>query len=204
MKSKPGFLVGSVILLLVLAAGVPAADPVNKARITAIDAKTGVVAANETATGRAFQFQVRDAALLKSLKVGRMVSADFKAMTVTLPAARPGVKLVQVRILKAEPVGRPAEPPGMQSSSPAGAAALAATSGSGKKVVTGGGLGSLNPNAVKPTASEGDTAMAVRGRPVTGRLRKAEPKRLPSSTTVFRRALGRFEPHDSGKRLDRS
>lgn len=111
---KGSLIPASVILLLVLAvlaAVAPTAEPVG-AKITAIDAKSGVVTAQETATGRAFQFQVKDAALLKALKVGQKISADLKAMTVTLPAARPGAKAVQVRILKAEPVGRPAEPVG--------------------------------------------------------------------------------------------
>jgi hypothetical protein len=75
--------------------------------VTAIDAKTGVVTAKEAATGRAFQFQVKDAAMLKSLKVGQEIPADLKAMTVTLPAAKPGAKPVQVRIHKAEPVSKP-------------------------------------------------------------------------------------------------
>lgn len=115
MRSKGALLPGSVILLIVLAAALAqaalAAEPVG-AKITAINAKTGVVTANETATGRMLQFKVADAALLKSLKVGLKISGDLHAMTVTLPAARPGAKAVQVRILKAEPVGRPAEPVG--------------------------------------------------------------------------------------------
>ncbi|NWG14774.1 MAG: hypothetical protein HXY20_14710 [Acidobacteria bacterium] len=164
-----GFLLGALLVALsVLALGGQAADSIN-AIITAIDVNTRMVTAKEPATGRAFQFQVRDAALLNSLKAGQKVSADFNAMTVTLPAARPGAPPVRVRILKAEPVGRPAEPPGVQSSSPAGTIAQAATSSSGKKVVTGGGLGALDPNAVKPSASEGDTAVAARGRPGVGR-----------------------------------
>ena len=170
-------LFGLLLLVVVLAAVAPAAEPVGAAKITAVDLRTGLVTAQETASGRAFQFQVNNAALLKSLKLGQKISADFKAMTVTLPPARLGAQLVQVRILRAEPVGRPTEPPGAQSSSPTGATASAATSSSSNKKATGGGLGSLGPNAVKPTASEGDTAMAVRGRPATSRpaLRKLVP-----------------------------
>ena len=95
----------AALSVLVLAAVAPAAEPVGGAKITAIDAKTGVVTAKETATGRAFQFQVKDASLLKSLRVGQNISADLKGMSVTLPASRPGAKAVQVRILKAEPAG---------------------------------------------------------------------------------------------------
>jgi len=95
-----------VICVVVLPTAAPGAEPVS-AKITAIDAKDGMVTAKETATGRAFRFQVKDAARLKSLKVGQEISADLKAMAVTLPAAKPGAKPVQVRILKAEPVGKP-------------------------------------------------------------------------------------------------
>jgi Cu/Ag efflux protein CusF len=100
-----GFLV-ALGLEEVLAPAALGAEPVS-AKITAIDAKAGFVTAKETATGRAFQFQVKDAALLKSLKVGHEISADLTAMTVTLPAAKPGVKPVDLPILKAEPVGKP-------------------------------------------------------------------------------------------------
>lgn len=110
MTRRMSVLFGLLLLGVALAVVVPAAEPVG-AKITAINAKTGVVIA-KTATGRTFQFKVGDAALLKSLKVGLKISGDLQAMTVTLPAARPGAQAVQVRILKAEPVGRPAEPLG--------------------------------------------------------------------------------------------
>lgn len=89
-----------------------AADPC--CAITAIDAKTGVVTAVETDTGRSFEFKVADAALLKTLKVGQKISADLKAGTVTLPSAKPGLKPVRVRITKAEPPGAAAAAPRRQ------------------------------------------------------------------------------------------
>src|SRR6202171_3239975 len=52
--------------------------------ITAIDTSTGVVTAKENAAGKIFQFKVTDAALLKSLKVGQGVYANFGAMQVSL------------------------------------------------------------------------------------------------------------------------
>src|SRR5437870_4418553 len=41
--------------------------------ITALNARTGVVTAKETATGRSFEFEVTDAKLLSSLKIGQPV-----------------------------------------------------------------------------------------------------------------------------------
>jgi len=52
--------------------------------ITAIDAKTQIVTARETKTGRTFQFKVTDTKLLPSLKIGQAVHADFKTMKVSL------------------------------------------------------------------------------------------------------------------------
>lgn len=52
--------------------------------ITAIDPRTGVVTAREVKTGRKFQFKVTDAALLKSLKVGQKIDADFTTQKVSV------------------------------------------------------------------------------------------------------------------------
>src|SRR3990172_10725758 len=112
------------VLFALLAVLVPDARAANHQEITAIDRAKGLVTAKVTATGRAFQFLVKDAALLKSLKVGQKISADLKAMTVTLPGAKPGAKTVQLKIMKADPVAAPAGPPTSATSS-------AATSGSG-------------------------------------------------------------------------
>jgi hypothetical protein len=45
--------------------------------ITVIEAKTGIVTAQHTATGQTFRFSVTDAATLQSLRVGQGVWADF-------------------------------------------------------------------------------------------------------------------------------
>lgn len=92
------------IVAMFLATFTSAAEPVG-AKIFSIDAKTGTVAGKEIATGRLFEFQVKDAALLRSLKVGQEFRADLASMTALLPASRPGATAVPVRILKAEPVG---------------------------------------------------------------------------------------------------
>ncbi len=98
-----------MLAMLALAAADLSAPPARAIEpccsITGIDARTGVVTAKEISTGRSFEFKVTDAALLKTLKVGQKITADLKAMTVTLPPARPGVKAVQLKIMKAEPVG---------------------------------------------------------------------------------------------------
>ncbi len=47
---------------------------------------------------------MKDAAQLTLFKVGQKISVDLKAMMVTLPAARPGAKPVQVRILEVQPM----------------------------------------------------------------------------------------------------
>jgi hypothetical protein len=52
--------------------------------ITAIYTSTGVVTAKENATSRTFEFRVTNAALLKSLKVGQGVYANFRAKQVSL------------------------------------------------------------------------------------------------------------------------
>jgi len=50
-------------------------------------------------SGRTFQFTVKDAAVLKGLKVGQAIYADFKTMKVSVqPAgAQPCCSLVNVR-----------------------------------------------------------------------------------------------------------
>jgi hypothetical protein len=64
--------------------------------IAAIDTRTGIVTARDTASQRTFQFKAGDAALLRSLKVGQKVFADFTANTVTLTAnARPCCRIIQ-------------------------------------------------------------------------------------------------------------
>ncbi len=57
--------------------------------ITDIDAKRGLVAARETASGRAFSFAVNDAGLLRSLRVGQPVHAHFASGQVSLDGRKP-------------------------------------------------------------------------------------------------------------------
>ena len=57
--------------------------------ITAVDAATGIATAKELATGRLFRFEVRDRALLLSLKPGQKVFADFGSSKVRIHGVEP-------------------------------------------------------------------------------------------------------------------
>lgn len=52
--------------------------------VTAINAKTGIVTARDTTSGKTFKFTVNDKAMLKGLKVGDAVQADFAAGQVAI------------------------------------------------------------------------------------------------------------------------
>src|SRR5207245_11731645 len=56
--------------------------------ITGIDA-SGRVTARETASGRTFEFQVKDAAMLNSLHLGQSIAANFGTSQVTIYGATP-------------------------------------------------------------------------------------------------------------------
>ncbi|HVB57312.1 MAG TPA: hypothetical protein VNE63_12940 [Candidatus Acidoferrales bacterium] len=76
-------------LLLSTAAWVPAARAADPCcNITGINARTGEVSARENATGRTFTFKVSDARLLKSLKVGEGVYANFSRKQVSIDGRR--------------------------------------------------------------------------------------------------------------------
>jgi Cu/Ag efflux protein CusF len=62
--------------------------------LTAIDAATGIVTAKELATGRVFRFEVKNAALLHSLKVGQKVFADFGSSKVRIHGAQPCCNII--------------------------------------------------------------------------------------------------------------
>ena len=62
--------------------------------VTAVDPATGIVTATETATGRVFRFEVKNAALLRSLKVGQKVFADFGSSKVRIHPAEPCCNII--------------------------------------------------------------------------------------------------------------
>lgn len=58
--------------------------------ITAINIKSGLVTAVDETTGKTFQFKVGDRALLKGLKIGQKVAADFDSGMVSVdPSVNP-------------------------------------------------------------------------------------------------------------------
>jgi Cu/Ag efflux protein CusF len=57
--------------------------------ITDLDAVTGIATAREIATGRVFRFEVKNGALLQSLKVGQKVFADFGTNKVRIHGVEP-------------------------------------------------------------------------------------------------------------------
>src|SRR5438552_209668 len=78
-------------------------------QITAINAQTGIVTAVDKATGKTFQFQVKNAALLRSFQVGQRVWVDSKNHWIGVQAVggfrSPGVAPTDgIRWLGAAPV----------------------------------------------------------------------------------------------------
>ncbi|MCR4301296.1 MAG: hypothetical protein NUV51_06770 [Sulfuricaulis sp.] len=57
--------------------------------ITAIDMKTGIVTAKNTATGGTFEFRLGNAAQIKNIKIGDQVSTDFQTREVTVHSFQP-------------------------------------------------------------------------------------------------------------------
>jgi len=75
--------------------GNPGVDPLEPCcGITAFDAATGIVTAKELATGRVFRFEVKDATLLRSLKVGQKVFADFGTSKVRVHGSEPCCNII--------------------------------------------------------------------------------------------------------------
>jgi Cu/Ag efflux protein CusF len=101
MKNLMGRFSMSVTLLgalfLAIAALSPRAEALDPCcTITAIDAKTSLVTAKDTATGQTFQFKVTDAAQLNSLKVGQGVYANFKTRQVSINGIGPCCAIVSL------------------------------------------------------------------------------------------------------------
>jgi hypothetical protein len=127
--------------------------------VTAIDVRDGVVVARETATGRTFQFRAPQN-LLPQIRLGQKMWVDARTQVVSLEGAPNCCKLVQ-QATGTGVVGSPAQ------------SSTKDTKSAKAEVKVPSGL----PN---PTASEGTTAGAIRGRPETpgtrpGRLGLVSP-----------------------------
>ena len=57
--------------------------------ITAIDTKTGIITAKDTATGETFEFKLGNAAQIRNIKIGDQVSTDFQNREVTVHSFQP-------------------------------------------------------------------------------------------------------------------
>jgi len=57
--------------------------------ITAIDTKTGIVTAKDTATGETIEFRLGDAAQVKNIRIGDPVSAESQTREVTVHSFQP-------------------------------------------------------------------------------------------------------------------
>lgn len=80
--------------------------------ITSVAARTGVVTARERSTGKTFRFAVKDRALLRTLRTGQNVWADFAAKTVSMTPAEPALRSAELAgnpsVNPAGPAGQPA------------------------------------------------------------------------------------------------
>lgn len=89
MRLTPAFTALAVWLSVVSVATPPLVAQATPAQpccsIVSVNAN-GLVSAKETATGRTFQFQIKDQALLTSLHVGQQIWADFASRAVSLAA----------------------------------------------------------------------------------------------------------------------
>ena len=84
------------LLFLTALALAPRAEAITPCcDIAGIHAKTGLVTARVTATGKTFQFKVNDMKLLRSLKVGQKVAADFGTQKVSVDGSVPCCEIVQ-------------------------------------------------------------------------------------------------------------
>ena len=89
------FFLGIVLsLAIVFATEVLASEPCCS--ITGIDYRAGLVTAQNTATGQTFQFKVGNVSLLKTLKVGQGVYADFGTKQVSVDGAAPCCGMVNL------------------------------------------------------------------------------------------------------------
>jgi len=66
--------------------------------VTGVDYRTGLVTAQNTATGQTFQFKVSNTSLLKTLRVGQGVYADFATKQVSVDGEAPCCTIVNLSV----------------------------------------------------------------------------------------------------------
>lgn len=156
--------VGAVLLCLV--AGTPALAATACCKVTDV-AANGHVTALEINGTRTIAFQVTDAALLRGLKPGAPVYANFDTKQVSLDGRRACCKIVSTGTVANQQ--EPAVPTAAPKEKPSGRAAPS-------KQTT------VQVPEVDVTAAEGSTASAIRGRPATPATDAKQPA-TPSTTT---------------------
>jgi hypothetical protein len=87
---------GLAVVLFLFAISLPLYAGQPCCSITAVDSRTGLVTGKENATGRTFQFQAGNAALLKLLRPGTQVYANFTAKQVSLDGRNSCCQIVSV------------------------------------------------------------------------------------------------------------
>jgi hypothetical protein len=153
---------------LVLLASAPALAATACCKVTDI-ATTGQVTALEINGTRTIAFQVTDAALLRSLKPGAPVYANFDTRQVSLDGKKACCKIVAI-----------------DSAPQAAAAAAEAKNKPGEKTATKTST-TVEVPKVEVKAAEGDTAMAMRGKPATsttGAKQTATPAATASNAAI--------------------
>ncbi|MDQ3439187.1 MAG: hypothetical protein M3478_02415, partial [Planctomycetota bacterium] len=167
----------TLAVLTILAPGAVAAEPVS-ATVESVDADTGSVTAKD-AQGKSITFVV-DEAVARAIAAGQTVSIDADKGTMLLS--------VPLRVQTGGGARSTANAAEAGTSSGSGTSTGGRTTGgttNTPKADKGGTKTSGTPTVVKsdtvPTASEGDTAMAIRGRP-------------NSSAREFPNLVGEFSP----------
>ncbi|SLM46533.1 protein of unknown function [Nitrospira japonica] len=94
MSLKCRMPIGAGLVALVLLIGQYAYGAFGSGAITSID-KSGLVTATDLKTKQVFSFQVTDPKLLRSLKMGQLVYADFNKQQVSLDSLNPCCPIVK-------------------------------------------------------------------------------------------------------------
>jgi len=87
---------GLAVVLFLFGISLPLYAALPCCTITAVDSRTGLVTGKENATGRMFQFQAGNAALLKLLRPGTEVYANFTGKQVSLDGRNSCCQIVSV------------------------------------------------------------------------------------------------------------
>lgn len=129
--------------------------------VSAIDARTGIATAKETATGRTFQFKLSDASLLRQLRPGSPVYANFRTKQVSLDGKTPCGEIISISAaadMRAPEATTPTAEEAAQVSAPPKAMAPANSTGSQPNTSSAGSgtatpTSSATPLPLRPSAT---------------------------------------------------